>query len=208
MPQLQILLATGNKKKRAEFERLFAPLGVELLPLPAGGLPDTIEDLPSFAGNAEKKAREAALAFGVWALADDSGLSVDALGGAPGVHSARFAGVHGDDAANNARLLLELDAVDALEPEARTAHFTCALCLCRPDGSVALAVEGRARGRILEEPRGDHDFGYDPLFLFTEPGFAETGKGFAELEPAGKGAVSHRGRALALLAERLPTLAT
>jgi len=203
---MQILLATGNKKKRAEFERMFAPLGVELLDVPAAGLPDTIEDRPDFAGNAEKKAHEAALAFGVWALADDSGLSVDALGGAPGVHSARFAGEHGDDAANNAKLLVELAAVGAIEPAARAAHFTCALCLCRPDGSVALAVEGEAHGQILEASRGDHDFGYDPLFLFTEPGFAETGSGFAELEPAGKAAVSHRGRALALLAARLGDL--
>lgn len=195
---MQILLATGNKKKRAEFERLFAPLGVELLP--ARALPDTVEDAPTFAGNAAKKAREAALASGVWTLADDSGLEVEALGGAPGVHSARFAGVHGDDAANNAKLLAELEGV----PEgARGARFVCALCLCRPDGSVALAVEGTASGVIGFAPRGTHDFGYDPLFTFTEPGFAVTGRGFAELTPDEKGTVSHRGRALAALAARL-----
>lgn len=199
---MKILLATGNKKKRAEFERMFAPLGVELLP--ACELPDTLEDQPDFAGNARKKAREAALAEGVWALADDSGLSVDALGGAPGVNSARFAGTHGDDAANNRKLLAELEG---RAPAERGAHFTCALCLCRPDGTPAIEVEGRAHGRILEAPRGDNDFGYDPLFLFTEEGFSTTGRGFAELTGAEKARVSHRGRALALLAERLGELA-
>ena len=201
---MDLLLATGNKKKRAEFERLFAPLGVTLLEGLA--VPDTVEDATTFAGNAEKKAREAALRHGVWALADDSGLSVDALGGAPGVHSARFAGTHGDDAANNVKLLAELERVGATGDDARCAHFTCALCLCRPDGTVALAVEGRASGRILHAARGTRDFGYDPLFLFTEEGFAATGRGFAELEPDEKGAVSHRGRALDLLAEQLGEL--
>lgn len=198
---MQLLLATGNPKKRAEFERLFAPLGIELLP--ACQLPDTVEDQPTFAGNAEKKAREAALAYGAWALADDSGLEVAALAGAPGVHSARYAGAHGDDAANNAKLLAELADVPDGE---RAARFVCALCLCRPDGSLALAVAGTAEGAIGFEPRGEHDFGYDPLFTFTEPGFAETGRGFAELSPAEKGAVSHRGRALRALAERLGEL--
>ena len=146
--QIDLLLATGNKKKRAEFEHMFAPLGVTLLE----GLvvPDTVEDAPDFAGNAAKKAREAALSHGVWALADDSGLSVDALGGAPGVHSARYAGTHGDDAANNAKLLAELERVGATDDDRRGAHFTCALCLCRPDGGVALAVEGRALALLAE----------------------------------------------------------
>ena len=140
------------------------------------------------------------------ALADDSGFCVSALGGRPGVHSARFAGTHGDDAANNVKLLAELERVGATGDDARCAHFTCALCLCRPDGTVALAVEGRASGRILHAARGTRDFGYDPLFLFTEEGFAATGRGFAELEPDEKGAVSHRGRALDLLAEQLGEL--
>jgi XTP/dITP diphosphohydrolase len=199
---MKILLATGNTKKRAEFEHMFAPLGVELLP--AADLPDTIEDAPDFAGNARKKASEAALATGEWVLADDSGLSVDYLDGEPGVHSARFAGEHGDDAANNAKLLQDLEG---LWPENRGAHFVCALCLCRPDGTPAIEVEGHAHGQILESPRGTRDFGYDPLFLFTEPGFPATGRGFAELEPEEKAAVSHRGRALAELATRLGELA-
>ncbi|MFT5080212.1 MAG: XTP/dITP diphosphohydrolase [Planctomycetota bacterium] len=198
---MRILLATQNKKKRAEFEAMFAPLGVELLP--ARELPDTVEDEPDFRGNARKKAAEAALATGEWCLADDSGLEVEYLDGAPGVLSARFAGTHGDDAANNAKLLQLMDGV----PEAqRGARFVCALCLCRPDGSAAAEVFGQVAGRMLEGLRGSGDFGYDPLFLFTEPGFYATGKSFAELEPGQKSAVSHRGRALALLANELPTL--
>ena len=195
---MQILLATGNKKKRAEFERLFAPLGIELMP--AGPLPDTIEDQPTFAGNAAKKAGEAARAYNAWALADDSGLEVAHLGGAPGVRSARYAGTHGDDDANNLKLLADLAGVST---DQRAARFVCALCLCRPDGSVALEVQGTANGRILTTPRGTHDFGYDPLFEFTEPGFAVTGRAFAELEPDEKATVSHRARALRALAERL-----
>lgn len=195
---MQILLATGNKKKRAEFERLFAPLGIELLP--AGPLPDTLEDQATFAGNAAKKASEAARAYNAWALADDSGLEVAHLGGAPGVLSARYAGTHGDDDANNLKLLADLAGVP---PDQRAARFVCALCLCRPDGSVALQVQGTANGRILTAPRGTHDFGYDPLFEFAEPGFAVTGRAFAELDPDEKATVSHRARALKALAERL-----
>ncbi|MFT6041106.1 MAG: XTP/dITP diphosphohydrolase [Gammaproteobacteria bacterium] len=198
---MRILLATQNKKKRAEFEAMFAPLGVELLP--ARELPDTVEDEPDFRGNARKKAAEAALATGEWCLADDSGLEVEYLDGAPGVLSARFAGTHGDDAANNAKLLQLMDGVPEAE---RGARFVCALCLCRPDGSPAAEVFGQVAGRMLEGLRGSGDFGYDPLFLFTEPGFDATGKSFAELEPGQKSAVSHRGRALALLASELPAL--
>lgn len=199
---MKLLLASNNKKKLAELQRILGALEITfLLPADAGGIPDVIEDEPSFAGNAAKKAMSAARAKGLWALADDSGLLVDALDGAPGVFSARFAGVHGDDAANNALLLEKLKGV---RPERRNARFVCALALARPDGSVALQVQGTARGRILEAPRGTHDFGYDPLFLFTEPGFAASEKGFAELEPAEKAEVSHRGRALREFARRLP----
>jgi XTP/dITP diphosphohydrolase len=162
-----------------------------------------VEDRPTFAGNAAAKARSAALASGLWSLADDSGLEVDCLGGAPGVRSARWAGAHGDDAANNARLLAELAG---LPDERRGARFVCALALARPDGTLAAEIEGAARGRILRAPRGERDFGYDPLFLFTEEGFEETGRGFAELEPERKARVSHRGRALRVLVRRLPRL--
>jgi XTP/dITP diphosphohydrolase len=204
---MRLLLASNNKKKHAEFSAALGPLGYDVvLPKDIGGIEDVLEDGRTFRENAAKKALSAARSSGLWALADDSGLEVDALGGAPGVMSARFAGVHGDDAANNARLLRELgDAPD----ERRGAQFVCALALARPDGSLALEVQGHARGRILHAPRGDGDFGYDPLFLFTEPDFAQSGRGFAELAPAEKLAISHRGRALRqLLAalERRPAL--
>ncbi len=199
---MRLLVATSNVKKLAEFARLFASHEFELVtPAMFGGLPDVLEDQPTFRGNAAKKAMSASLRSRAWALADDSGLEVDALDGAPGVHSARFAGGHGDDAANN-RLLLERMAY--VENEERGARFVCALALARPDGTIALEVEGTARGTILREPRGTHDFGYDPVFLFTEPGFAQTDRGFAELDTAEKSAVSHRGRALRELAARLP----
>ena len=198
---MRILIATQNQKKRRELELLLAPLGVEIvMPADVGGLPPVDEDQPTFALNAAKKAVSAARASGEWALADDSGLEVDALGGAPGVRSARYAGVPAVDARNNAMLLRELAGVPE---ERRGARFVCALALARPDGTLALEVSGEARGRILDAPRGDGDFGYDPLFLFTEPGFQETGCGFAELTSAEKSAVSHRGRALRALAERL-----
>ena len=173
-----------------------------LSPFDVGGLPEVEEDGLTFAANAEKKAISAATVSGRWALADDSGLEVDHLGGAPGVHSARFAGTHGDDEANNLRLLKELEEV---EDGDRGARFTCALALARPDGWIAARFEGTARGRILRERRGSRDFGYDPYFLFTEEGYPQTGRGFAELDPEEKSAVSHRGRALAALREYLMT---
>jgi XTP/dITP diphosphohydrolase len=201
---VKLLLASNNAKKLRELAHVLAPLGIDVVtPRDVGGVPDVIEDAPTFRGNAAKKALSAARASGLWSLADDSGLEVDQLGGAPGVSSARYAGAHGDDAANNARLLRELADV----PESRRgAQFACALALARPDATLALEVSGVARGRILFEPRGDGDFGYDPLFLFTEPGFAQTGRGFAELSPADKALVSHRGRALRELLARLPNV--
>lgn len=220
---MELLLASNNKKKLAELERLLGPLGVRVrtpreLSTP---LPEVDEDRDTFAGNAAKKALSAAAASGLAALADDSGLCVDALGGAPGVRSARFAGGHGDDAANNALLL---ERLAGLPPERRGARFVCALALAVPGGDrwraeptahsnaagggtgarLLLEVEGEVRGRILAAPRGRGGFGYDPLFQFTETGFAETDACFAELEPGAKGRVSHRGRALRELARRLP----
>jgi XTP/dITP diphosphohydrolase len=198
---MRLLLATQNPKKRRELEALLAPNGITVLtPADVGGLPEVEEDQPTFAQNAAKKAVSAARALGMWALADDSGLEVAALGGEPGVRSARYAGEPADDARNNAKLLA---ALAGLPDTRRAARFVCALALARPDSTLALEVEGTAEGRILSAPRGDGDFGYDPLFLFTEPGFQQTGRGFAELSGVEKSAVSHRGRALRELARRL-----
>lgn len=202
---MKLLLASHNLKKLRELERMLEDLDVQIvLPSSIGSLAQVEEDQPTFRANAAKKASAAARASGMWALADDSGLEVDALGGAPGVRSARFSGPHGDDNANNALLLERLAGVP---DERRGARFVCALALARPDGSLAAEIEGSVRGRILTARRGSHDFGYDPLFLFTEPGYAETGRGFAELAPDEKARVSHRGRALRELAQLLPDLA-
>ena len=201
---MRLLIASQNAKKRKELQLLLAPLAIEIVtPADVGGIPEVDEDQPTFARNAAKKAVSAARASGLWALADDSGLEVEALGGAPGVRSARYAGEPANDARNNAQLLAELAG---LAPERRGARFVCALALARPEGTLALEVSGEARGRILEAPRGAGDFGYDPLFLFTEPGYPQTGRGFAELGATEKSAVSHRGRALRALARGLPAL--
>ena len=145
----RLLLASDNAKKRAELRGMLAGLPLDLVvPREIGGLPEVIEDCPDFAGNAAKKACSGARASGLWCLADDSGLEVEALGGAPGVLSARFAGRHGDDAANNAKLL---HVLRGLPQERRGARFVCALALARPDGSLALEVEGACAGRILDE---------------------------------------------------------
>ncbi|MFT7671021.1 MAG: XTP/dITP diphosphohydrolase [Planctomycetota bacterium] len=197
----RILLASGNPKKLKELNALLSPLGIDLLqPEDVGGLPEVIEDLPDFKGNAAKKAISAALTANCWALADDSGLEVDHLDGAPGVFSARYAGEHGDDEANNQKLLVELKGVPSAQ---RGARFVCSLALARPDGTLAAEIQGTCRGTILEEMRGDRDFGYDPLFEFAEPGTSAAGKTFAELDSGAKSSVSHRGRALTELAIRL-----
>ncbi len=201
-PGVKVLLATNNAHKQRELLELLAPLGIAVVtPAEVGGLPEVLEDRPTFAANASKKAVSAARERRMWALADDSGLLVDHLGGAPGVRSARWAGAHGDDAANNAKLLRELSGVPS---ERRGARFQATLALADPDGDVVLVVEGEARGRILEAPRGASGFGYDPLFCFAEPGLPQTGRTFAELSGADKSAVSHRGRALRSLARCLP----
>lgn len=198
---MELLLASNNRKKIAELRAFLGRLDVRVLtPADVGGVPDVVEDQPTFAANARKKAASAAVACGKWALADDSGLEVEALGGDPGVRSARFAGEHGDDAANNGFLLERLEGLAEAERQAR---FVCALALAAPDGRIEAEFAGVARGRILAAPRGDNDFGYDPLFLFTEEGFAATGRGFAELSMEEKAEVSHRGRALGRLAEHL-----
>jgi XTP/dITP diphosphohydrolase len=190
---MKLVLASGNAGKLAELRDLLAGSGVELIAQSELGIGDAEETGSTFVENAILKARHAARASGMAALADDSGLCVDALGGAPGLYSARYAGVHGDNAANNAKLLRELDGV----PDAqRAAHFTCVLALLRrADDPDPIIATGRWPGRVLHAPRGEHGFGYDPVFLPDDGG----GLGSAELEPALKNRISHRGQALAML---------
>jgi len=190
-----LLIATGNQGKMREFAALFAGLPLKLFSLK--DFPDLIpvaEDEDTFAANALKKARSASIATGLPVIADDSGLCVDALFGRPGVYSARYAGEHADDAANNARLLKELAGV--LPPE-RTASFNCVIALCIP-GEEPRIFSGELCGFILEAATGKGGFGYDPLFLVPE-----YGKTLAELPIAVKNRISHRGKAAALLKEYL-----
>lgn len=201
---MRILLASTNPKKLAELRNLLDGLGVEIVsPSEIGGIPDVAEDQPTFRANAAIKAASAARATGLWALADDSGLEVDALHGAPGVRSARYAGAHGDDAANNQLLLERMKDVPMSK---RGARFVCALALARPDGTLACEVSASSHGRIMHAARGTNDFGYDPVFLFTEEGYPQSDLGFAEMTAAQKSQVSHRGRALRELVGRIARL--
>jgi len=202
--QTGLLAATSNPHKLEEIRAVLAPLGVTVRSLEdagAGDLPEPVEDADTFAGNAEIKAAAYARATGKVCLADDSGLEVDALGGAPGVRSARYAGAGGSraerDAANNAKLLCELEGV----PDAdRTARFVCAMCVADPGGRVLATSRGEFEGVVGRGPRGVNGFGYDPLLVL------EDGRTSAELSPEEKNARSHRGLALAALAERLPSI--
>jgi XTP/dITP diphosphohydrolase len=201
---MRLLVASSNPNKLVELRGLLEPLGVEVVtPADVGGLAEVEEDRDTFLGNAEKKAVAGAREAGCWCLADDSGLEVDALDGAPGVRSARFAGEPADDRRNNERLL---ELLGDLPAEERGARFVCALVLARPDGEPAASFEGSARGRILAAGRGEAGFGYDPLFLFDEEGEPGCGRTFAELSREEKSRVSHRARALTRLAARLPEL--
>jgi XTP/dITP diphosphohydrolase len=191
----RIVLASGNRGKLAEIRDVLADTGIELVAQSDLGIADADETGTTFVENAIIKARHAARASGLPALGDDSGICVDALGGAPGLISAIYAGVHGDAAANIAKLLGALDGVADAE---RTAHFHCTLVLLRSANDPApLIAEGLWFGRILHAPRGDHGFGYDPVFF--DPAL---GKGAGELDPAVKNRVSHRGKALAVLRQQ------
>lgn len=188
---MKIVLASGNAHKVAEFQQLAQTSGLPFTIASAqsvGGMPPVVEDAGTFAGNAGKKARALAarLPAGTWALADDSGLCVDHLGGAPGVESAYYAGPQGDAAANLAKLIAVMREVPE---EGRRAHFVCVLFLLGPDGSEQV-FEARCDGRLLRAPRGGAGFGYDPIFV--PAGGTET---FAELRDAEKNRLSHRARA-------------
>jgi XTP/dITP diphosphohydrolase len=192
-PPTVLVIASGNAGKVREFGALLADLGLETRPQPEGL--EVEETGATFAANAKLKAQAVAQATGQWALADDSGLSVDALGGAPGVHSARYAN---GDAARIERLLQELETAGALNPTTRRARFTAALALANPAGEVVLEVEGHCPGQILEVPRGTGGFGYDPVFFVPEAGLT-----FAEMPHSLKAQLGHRGRAFALLKPQL-----
>ena len=193
-----LVIASGNAGKVREFGALLADLSLETRPQPEGL--EVEETGSSFAENARLKAGAVAHATGCWALADDSGLSVDALGGAPGVHSARYAD---SDAARIERLLRELAAAGALAATARSAAFTAALALANPRGEIVLEVEGICPGTILEAPRGSGGFGYDPVFFVPEAGLS-----FAEMTHEQKAQLGHRGRAFAALKPQLQALLT
>ena len=190
----RLLLASNNGGKLQEFAALLAPLGCEVIPQGTLQVPEAAEPFDTFLENALAKARHASALAGLPALADDSGLCVDALGGAPGVHSARYAGEPKSDARNNLALLHALrDCTD------RTAHFACTLVLVmHPEDPDPLVAQGRWSGQIAGTPSGTHGFGYDPLFFIPE--LACTA---AELGAERKNRLSHRARALAHLVAAL-----
>lgn len=196
-----IVVATTNPHKVRELREVLAPLGYALRGLAELGvdLPEPVEDADTFEGNARIKARAYAHALGLPCVAEDSGLEVDALGGAPGVYSARYAGVDGTreerDRANNEKLLREL-AVHGVT--AASARFVCAICLAAPDGTVLFETRGTYEGTITDRPRGENGFGYDPLLYLPE-----LGRTSAELAPDEKNARSHRGKAARALARHL-----
>jgi len=192
----RIVLASSNRGKLAEFGELFADSGFEVIAQGSLGVEDAEETGLTFVENALLKARNAARVTGLPALADDSGLCVDYLHNAPGLYSARYSGGHGDDAANNAKLLRELDGVPTPQ---RGAFFICVLALLKhADDPAPLIAEARWHGRILDAPRGTNGFGYNPVFLPD----GQTAS-VAELDAATKNRLSHRGQALAKLHARL-----
>jgi XTP/dITP diphosphohydrolase len=187
----RLVFATRNRGKLAELSALVAPLGLEVISAADLGAPDVVEDGATFAENAIEKARVVAAAVGEPALADDSGLVVDALDGAPGVLSARYAGPQASDADNNRLLLARLAGVP---PASRTAHFVCVMAFADPAGALGPGVEvaeGRCHGVLLEAPRGQGGFGYDPLFYVPD-----RGQTFAELGAEVKNTISHRAVAM------------
>lgn len=192
----RLILGSRNRKKLLELQDLLSDLPLEIVDLSAyPDAPDVEETGNSFAENAALKATTLAPRLGAWVLGEDSGLVVPALDGRPGIFSARFAGKHGDDAANNAKLLAELAGKP---PEARQAYYVSSVVLADPTGTLRAQAEGRCRGVILTSPRGSGGFGYDPLFEIPE--YHAT---FAELSLAVKQALSHRGRAIQRLRPKL-----
>lgn len=190
---MKLIIASNNAHKLEEIKAILGGLFEEILSMREAGIDhETVEDGSTFMENAIKKAREIAEISGCCAIADDSGICVDALDGAPGIYSARFSGIHGDDEANNDLLLEKLSGRTD-----RGAHYTCAIALARPDGSIVQA-EGYLFGEIGHERIGSNGFGYDPLFFLPEYGMTT-----AQLSPEEKNRISHRANALKKLLEEL-----
>lgn len=184
-----LILGTRNRKKVQEIQPLLADLPIELVDVSQlRDVPEIAEVGRTFLANASAKAQGVAKAARQWTLAEDSGLVVPALNGEPGVDSALYAGTHGDDAANNAKLINNITAVPE---DQRDAYYVCVAVLSDPDGNLVAVAEGRCHGRIVTEPRGSEGFGYDPLFLIPE-----YHKTFGELHPIVKAALSHRAKAI------------
>ena len=193
---MDLIIATSNENKLREFKELLREFPFTILSLKDfPHIPPIVEDGNSFYENALKKATTVAQLTGKLTIADDSGIEVEALGGRPGVTSARFAGENASDDENNAKLLKDLEAVP---PDKRGACFKCVLVVAPAEGKTAF-VEGECKGTILHEPRGEHGFGYDPLFLVPE-----CNKTFSEITPEEKNKISHRARALRKLLKILP----
>ena len=190
----EFLIATHNMKKRDELYRILSPLGIDVKTAEQAGveISDVDETGETFYENAFLKAQSGCLESGMPCVADDSGLAVDYIVGAPGVYSARFAGEHGNDAKNNQKLLKILEGVPQ---EERTAKFVSVVCCVFPNGDV-ISARGECKGYIGFEPKGNGGFGYDPLFMVGD-------KSFAELSGEEKDALSHRGNALRQIAEKL-----
>ena len=192
----KLVLASNNAGKAKEFQALLAPLNFEVIPQGALGIPSPEEPHHTFIENALTKARHASSASGLPALADDSGICAHALDGRPGVHSARYAGEHANDLANNQKLISELS-----NQSDRSAHYVCALVLVKSaDDPSPLIVESRWHGVIVDEAKGANGFGYDPHFFLPELNLTA-----AELDPAQKNLISHRGQALRELISQLQT---
>lgn len=193
----KLVIASGNAGKLREIARILAPLGIEAVPQSQFNVPDCPEPYVTFVENCLAKARHASLHSGLPALADDSGICVEVLGGAPGVQSARYAGEPKSDTRNNDKLIAAL----ANETN-RRAHYTCVMVYVRhPDDPEPVIAEGRWFGEIIDTPRGEGGFGYDPYFLVPE--FGKTG---AELDADTKNSISHRGQALRILVDQLKLL--
>ena len=197
MEKIEVVIATRNAGKLREIQEILAPLGLKVLSLSDfPEIPEILEDGQTFEENAMKKAAAVASQTGRVAMADDSGLAVDALQGRPGVFSSRYAGENATDADRYRKLLKEMAGV----PEGqRGAAFICAVAVASPSGKVAV-VKGECRGKIALAPKGSHGFGYDPVFYFPK-----AGKTMAELEPEVKNRISHRARALEKLKQVLPS---